>query len=109
MLVLADDLAGGLETSTPLGTHDPCVSAGCIFLQHPKQCNTVAARLVPGSSWRDRFGCVSRLLAGADLGGHRPPATIDPVSEAICLFLAGPDQRPAPGGNLDAGVCRQSH
>src|SRR6266446_3390950 len=108
MLVLADDLAGRLETSTPLGTNYPRLSAGCLFLQHPKQCDSMAACMDPGSSQPGRFGRVCCLLAGAHLGSNRSPATIDPVSEVFNFLLAGLDQRPASSGNLDAGVCRQS-
>src|SRR5437667_7206361 len=109
MLVLADELAGRLETSTPLGTDHPRLSAGCVFLQHPEQCNSMAAGMAPGSAQPARIGPVCCLLAWADLGGDRSPATIDPVPYALCFLLAGLDQGPAPGGNLDARLRRQSH
>src|SRR2546421_583573 len=109
MLVLAYDLVGRLETSTPLGTNHPRVPAGCVFLQHPQQCNAMAGCMASDSSQPARIGSLSCLLAGADLDGDRSPAAIDPVPEAFSFLLAGLDQRFAPGANLDARLRRQSH
>ena len=91
MLVLADVLAGRLETSTPLGTNHPRLPAGCVLLQYPKQCNSMAAGIAHNPSQPARIGCMCCLLAGADLGGGRSPATIDPVPETFCVLLAGLD------------------
>src|SRR5580765_8011951 len=104
MLVLADDLAGRLEASTPLGTNYPCLSASCVFLQHRKQCNAVAAFMAPGSPQRARIGFMPWLLAGAHLGSDGSPVSIDQVPRAFCFLLAGLDQRFVPTGNMDAGV-----
>src|SRR6266481_10221700 len=123
MLVCADGLGGGVETSAPLGANDSCLPARAVLFQHPQQRHPLAAALAPGHALpafaQPRFGLSQRARRHRPgpptptLTHHVPPwrdITQDAsrFTSPHLLLAPRPIQRPPPNRPLVRGLHRQS-
>src|SRR5436190_2406250 len=111
MLVRADELARGLETSASLGADDSGLPAGAVLLQHCQQCDALAVAVVFVAAQ-----CLVRFIPGERVTfetGFRPAPPVPPgwaerdggIPESCprrlrLLLVDGVPERPAAGSHL---------